>query len=360
MHPRPYLLLAELTYQCPLHCPYCSNPAKFQRNNELPTNDWLRVIEQAADLGALHVGFSGGEPLQRRDLEQLVAHSRRAGLYSNLITSGIGLDSQRATRLREAGLDAVQISLQSDEAGLADKIAGVKAHELKLKAAGIVREAGFPLTINAVLHRANIERLEQIILLAEKLGADRLELANTQYYGWAFRNRARLLPTRRQIDYALDVAAKARARLAGRLEILFIAPDYYGDRPKPCMNGWGNRFITVNPSGDVLPCPTAGDIPGLRFENVRNQTLQWIWNESDAFNRFRGTAWMPDPCRTCEFREIDFGGCRCQAALITGDAAATDPACSLSPDRRKLLRFVESIQGESPNQFFEDGLVFRQ
>ena len=361
MHTRPYLLLAELTYRCPLHCPYCSNPTGFRRGNELSTRDWERVIEQAADLGALHVGFSGGEPLQRPDLEQLVARARRVGLYSNLITSAVGLSPARAAALREAGLDSVQISFQADESTLADQIAGAMAHAVKLQAARTVRELGFPLTVNVVLHRANIDRLAEIIALAEKLEADRLELANTQYYGWAFRNRVQLLPTRDQIDCALEVTAVARARLSGKLDILFVAPDYYGDRPKPCMNGWGKRFITVNPSGDVLPCPTAGEIPDLHFDNVRERSLQWIWEDSEAFNRFRGTEWMPDPCRTCELREIDFGGCRCQAALITGNAAATDPACELSPHREQLIAFVESVQDASLNtELDRQGIAFRQ
>jgi pyrroloquinoline quinone biosynthesis protein E len=344
MHFRPYLLLAELTYQCPLHCPYCSNPAEVSAGHELSTADWQRVLRQAASLGVLHVGFSGGEPLQRQDLDQLVAAARGAGLYSNLITSAVGLNRRRAEQLKAAGLDAVQISFQSDEAGLADKIAGTHAHAKKLEMAGLIRALGFPLTMNVVLHRANIGRLEQLIGLAENLEAERLELANTQYYGWAFRNRAALLPTRAQIEQALEVTAAARQRLAGKMDILFVVPDYYSERPKPCMNGWGRRYLTVNPSGDVLPCPTAGEIPGLRFDNVRDKSLNWIWEQSEAFNRFRGIEWMPDPCRTCEFRELDFGGCRCQAALITGDSAATDPACSLSPQRERLTQFVESVQ----------------
>jgi pyrroloquinoline quinone biosynthesis protein E len=362
MPPRPYLLLAELTYRCPLHCPYCSNPPSAAGHGELSSEDWERVLQEAADLGALHVGFSGGEPLQRPDLERLIAAARNAGLYSNLITSALGLNRRRAEALKEAGLDAVQISFQADEAYLADKIAAIQAHAKKLEAACTVRELGFPLTVNVVLHRANIGRVEQIIALAENLQADRLELANTQYYGWAFRNRAVLLPTRPQIDEALRVTAAARLRLAGKLEILFVVPDYYSDRPKPCMNGWGNRFLTVNPAGDVLPCPTAGEIPGLRFDNVRAKPLRWIWHHSESFNRFRGTEWMPEPCRSCEFREVDFGGCRCQAALITGDASATDPACSLAPSREKLTRFVLFAQASNSGKSALDdpSVSFRQ
>jgi len=315
-------------------------------------------------MGVLHVGLSGGEPLQRADLVDLVAAARAAGLYSNLINSALGLDRPRAERLRDAVLDSVQISFQSDEAALADKIAGATAHRKKLEAARMVQEMGFPLTINVVLHRGNIGRLEQLIALAEELGAQRLELANAQYYGWAFRNRATLLPTRAQITRATEIAAGAKKRLSGKMEILFVAPDYYSERPKPCMNGWGRRFLTVNPGGDVLPCPTAAEIKGLRFDNVRTRSLAWIWNQSEAFNRFRGTEWMPEPCRSCDFREIDFGGCRCQAALVTGTAEATDPACSLSPYREKLMAFVESVQTCGPEEWSSDvsslGLAFRQ
>jgi pyrroloquinoline quinone biosynthesis protein E len=353
--PRPYSLLAEVTYRCPLHCPYCSNPTQFSRTTtELTRDEWKRVLDEAAELGALHVGFSGGEPLQRPDLAELVAASRAAGLYSNLITSAIGLSRTRAEELKTAGLDSVQISIQSDEEPLADAIAGTKSHANKLEAARLVRELDFPLTINIVLHRGNIARVAQIVALAEALGAERLELANTQFYGWAFQNRSALLPTREQIDGATKVALAAKNRLLGKMEILFVAPDYYGTRPKPCMNGWGNRHLTVNPVGDVLPCPTAGGIKSLRFDNVRAKSLRWIWTESESFNRFRGTEWMPEPCHSCEFREIDFGGCRCQAALLTGDAATTDPACSLSPFRERLTKFVDSIQGVTEENFGAD------
>ena len=344
MHPRPYLLLAELTYRCPLHCPYCSNPPVSRAAQELATADWQRVLQEAAALGILHVGFSGGEPLQRPDLEQLVATAHTSGLYSNLITSAIGLTRIRAEQLKQAGLDTVQISFQSDQPDLADQIAGTQAHRKKIEAAKLVRDLGFSLTMNVVLHRANIDRLEFLIALAEELGAERLELANTQFYGWAFRNRATLLPTREQIEQASRVGIAARQRLAGKLEILFVVPDYYSDRPKPCMNGWGSRYLTVNPVGDVLPCPTAAEIPDLRFDNVQAKSLKWIWQESEAFNRFRGTEWMPEPCRSCGFREVDFGGCRCQAALLTGNATATDPVCALSPEHQKLASFVDSIQ----------------
>ena len=348
MH-RPYLLLAELTYRCPLHCPYCSNPPLGRAGGELSTADWQRVLREAAQLGVLHVGFSGGEPLQRPDLEELVAVARSAGLYSNLITSAVGLTRARAEALKAAGLDAVQISFQSDLPSRADKIAGARAHAAKLEAARLVRDLGFPLTMNVVLHRGNIDRLAQVLDLAVEIGADRIELANTQFYGWAFLNRAVLLPSRRQIDEALQITRAARQRLAGKLEILFVVPDYYSDRPKPCMHGWASRYLTVNPAGDALPCPTASEIPDLRFDNVRSRSLSWIWHESEGFNRFRGTEWMPEPCRSCQFREVDFGGCRCQAALLTGDARNTDPVCGFSSQHQELRRFVESIQNDAPD-----------
>jgi pyrroloquinoline quinone biosynthesis protein E len=289
----------------------------------------------------MHVLFSGGEPLLRPELPELVKAAREAGMYTNLITSALGLSRDRARELKAAGLDNVQISFQAEDGAVADSIAGVTAHARKLEAARLVRELGFPLTFNVVLHRKNLGRLEAIIALAEELGAERLELANTQFYGWAFKNKEALLPTRLQLEEAERIATAAKARLSGKMEILYVLPDYYGDRPKPCMNGWGRRYVTVNPVGDVLPCPTAGEIKSLRFDNIRQHSLSWIWAKSEAFNRFRGTDWMPDPCRTCDLREVDFGGCRCQAALLTGDAANTDPACSLSPYRHTITRIID-------------------
>ena len=353
--PRPYALLAEVTYRCPLHCPYCSNPTTVgaavpsgeragpnalrtahttTNNSELTTEEWNRVISEAVALGVLQIGFSGGEPLARSDLAELIRSAREAKLYTNLITSGIGLDDDRLRALRDAGLDSVQLSFQSDESSLADEIAGARAHERKLDVAANIREAGIPLSLNFVIHRRNIDRLPQMIDLAEALEAERVELANVQFYGWAFRNRAALLPTREQVDRARDIATAAKARLAGKIDIFYVLPDYYETRPKPCLNGWAQRYLTVNPIGDVLPCPTASSaIPDLRFENVRTRDLNWIWRESESFNRFRGTEWMPEPCQSCPQREIDFGGCRCQAALLTDSAANTDPVCELSPNR---------------------------
>jgi PqqA peptide cyclase len=349
--PRAYALLAEVTYRCPLHCPYCSNPVTVPSgepaesvalrtphtpttNGELTTEEWKRVIQEAAALGVLQIGFSGGEPLARRDLAELVRAARETKLYTNLVTSGIGLDDDRLRGLRDAGLDSIQLSFQSDESNLADEIAGAHAHERKLHVAAKIRASGIPLSLNFVIHKRNIDRLPQMIDLAEALDAERVELANVQFYGWAFRNRAALLPTREQVDRARDVATAAKARLAGKIDIFYVLPDYYETRPKPCLNGWGRRYLTINPIGDVLPCPTASSaIPNLRFENVRARNLDWIWRESESFNRFRGTEWMPQPCQSCPQREIDFGGCRCQAALLTGNAANTDPVCEFSPDR---------------------------
>ena len=336
-----------MTYRCPLHCPYCSNPVDAPRGAELRADEWHRVLGEAAALGVLHAGFSGGEPLARADLESLITTARGAGLYTNLLTSGIGLDRDRASALRDAGLDSLQLSFQSDEAQLADAIAGAAAHARKLEAARTARALGLALSLNVVLHRANIDRLPQIIALAETLGAERLELANAQYYGLAFCNRAYLLPTREQVRVAFEIAQQAKERLRGRIEIFYVMPDYYEARPKPCMHGWGRRYLTVNPVGDVLPCPTASAIPGLRFENVRGGSLAWIWNESESFNAFRGTAWMQEPCASCPRREIDFGGCRCQAALLTGDAAATDPVCSLSPRRKMVDQILAGVEASA-------------
>ncbi len=341
--PRPYALLAELTYRCPLHCPYCSNPTQMQGEGagELSTAEWHRVFGEAAALGVLQTGLSGGEPLVRRDLPAIIQAAREAGLYTNLITSGIGLDQARTRELRDAGLDSVQLSFQANEATLADEIAGAPAHQRKLAAAAAIREAGLPLSLNFVLHRRNIDRLPQIIELTESLGAERVELANVQFYGWAFSNREALLPTREQVFRARDTATAARERLVGEIDIFYVLPDYYETRPKPCLNGWGQRYLTVNPLGDVLPCPTASSaIPEMRFENVRSRALDWIWRESESFNCFRGTAWMPEPCQSCPQKEIDFGGCRCQAALVAGTAAHTDPVCSLSPQRGLVDRIL--------------------
>jgi PqqA peptide cyclase len=331
--PRPFAILAELTYQCPLRCPYCSNPLNFgdYRGGELSTAEWRRVLEEAAELGALQAHLSGGEPLLRRDVIAIVRAATDFGLYTNLITSGLGLSRSRAEQLSAAGLAHVQISVQADEAVLSDEIAGIRSFARKLTAARLVKEFGWPLTLNVVLHRRNLDRISEIIDLAESVQADRVELANTQYYGWALRNRAALLPTRAQLERAESVVRDAAARLGDRMELIYVLPDYYEKYPKPCMGGWGARQLTVAPDGRVLPCPTAHDVP-LPRTSVREHSLRWIWEASPLFNAYRGTDWMPEPCRPCPRREADFGGCRCQAFALTGDAARTDPACSLSPD----------------------------
>jgi len=339
---RPYALLAELTYRCPLHCPYCSNPVQRPDDRDLTTGEWIRVIGEAAGIGVLQIGFSGGEPLLRPDLPDLVLAAREMGLYTNLITSGVGLDAPLAAGLQRNGLDSVQISFQADEPELADAIAGARVHERKLSAAMLVRQHGFAFSVNVVLHRRNISRLREIISFASQLGATRLELANTQYYGWAYLNRSHLLPTKEQVRAAALIAGEEKARLAGQMEIFYVVPDYFEERPKPCMNGWGQRHITVNPVGDVLPCPTASSILGLMFDSVRQHPLAWIWEQSDSFNRFRGSQWMMEPCRSCPMREIDFGGCRCQAALLTADPRRTDPVCGLSPDHHLVEAAVSS------------------
>ncbi len=335
----PLALLAELTHRCPLRCPYCSNPLALERAAaELDTATWERVLSEAAALGVLQVHFSGGEPLARRDLVRLVGHAASFGIYSNLITSGIGLEAGRMTALVEAGLEHVQLSLQDSDMAAGDRVAGLAAAQArKHRAAELVRNAGLPLTINAVVHRHNLGRLEAIIELALTLGADRLEIAHVQYYGWALANRAALLPSREQLERATTLVEASRARLKGVLAIDYVVPDYYARRPKACMGGWGRRFVNVTPAGTVLPCHAAETLPGLSFPNVATASLGQIWRDDPAFAHFRGTQWMPELCRSCERREIDWGGCRCQAFALTGNAARTDPACALSPDHDLLL-----------------------
>jgi PqqA peptide cyclase len=345
---RPYTLVAELTYRCPLRCVYCSNPLDYARHQrELDTVTWLRVFDEAEDLGVVQLNLSGGEPLVRDDLEALVAGARRLDLYTNLITSGIPLARDRLARLRDLGLDNVQISIQDVTAAASDRIAGTRSFERKLQVAAWVKELGFPLTLNTVLHRENLAQTAEVIALAERLGADRLELANTQYLGWALANREGLLPTREQLERARVVAADARRRLRGSMEVLFVTPDYFADLPKACVDGWGRRFIVVSPDGLALPCHAAHTMPDLSFENVKDRSLSDIWRDSPGFNAFRGEAWMPDPCRSCDRRGIDFGGCRCQAFHLTGRAAATDPACHLSPDHG-LIERARAVAAERP------------
>jgi pyrroloquinoline quinone biosynthesis protein E len=330
----PFGLLAELTHRCPLQCGYCSNPLELvKREDELSTEEWFSVFDQARALGALQVHMSGGEPLGRKDLPELVSHANSLGCYVNLVTSGLGLTRERLADLVSRGVDHVQLSVQDASREGADRIAGVKAHDYKLVAADLVTEVGVPLTMNVVLHRRNLDHVAGLIALAERMGAQRLELANTQYYGWALRNRAALLPTKGQLAAADPIVSAAQERLTGRMEIVYVIADYHEAHPKPCMYGWGARQLTVAPNGAVLPCPAATVIADLEIDNVRDKPLAEIWHDSSSFNAFRGTDWMREPCRSCARKEIDFGGCRCQAFQLTGDAANTDPVCSLSPRR---------------------------
>jgi PqqA peptide cyclase len=334
---RPTTLLAELTHRCPLHCPYCSNPLEMVRaQGEMGTEDWKRVFTQARELGVLQLGLSGGEPLVRKDLEELAIHARGLGLYTTLVTSGLGLTRVRAERLREAGLEHIQISIQDADSEVAEKIAGVSSVKQKQAAAAIVKELGFAFSINVVLHRANLDRIGAIIDLAAELGADRLELANTQYYGWALENRALLMPTREQLAHAQATAEDAMRRYKGKMQILFVLPDYFEKYPKPCYGGWGRLYLVVAPDGKVLPCHGATQITTLAFDNARDRSLEWIWHQSAAFTAFRGDSWMREPCRSCPRKTVDFGGCRCQAFALTGAAENTDPVCVLSPDRELI------------------------
>jgi pyrroloquinoline quinone biosynthesis protein E len=347
--PRPLSVLCELTYRCNLQCPYCYNPIALRAyRDELATDQWAGVLRQAAELGVVQAHFSGGEPTLRQDLPTLIEAAAACGLYSNLITQGTFLDDAALDRLIGAGLDHIQISIQAPQAELADRIASAQVHERKTRVLEQVRERNVALTLNCVLHRLNHDAIDDVIEYARHLGIRRLELANVQFYGWAYRNRTALMPTREQVRHGEERVAAARERLRGAMEIVYVLPDYFGDFPKPCMNGWGRQFMTVTPNGYVLPCPAAAGIGTLTFENVRNRGLAEIWRDSDSFERYRGTQWMPEPCRSCERREIDWGGCRCQAYLVTGNAGATDPACSLSPDHPAIVALREGNAQTQP------------
>jgi PqqA peptide cyclase len=328
----PLALIAELTYRCPLHCVYCSNPLEMvAAKSELTTEEWVRVFLESASMGMLHVHLTGGEPLARQDLTDLVAAAHTAGLYTNLITSGIGLSETRLGSLVEAGLDHIQLSFQDSREQEANWIAGTKSHALKVELSETIRKFRVAFTINLVVHRQNLDCLEEMVEFVERLHPDRLEIAHAQYYGWALKNREFLMPTREQVDRSMKIVSATQERLAGKMRIDSIVPDYYARYPKACMGGWGQRLLLIDPSGRVLPCHAAGVIPGMQFDNVREHPLEWIWKESAAFQRFRGQNWMQEPCRSCDRRFEDFGGCRCQAFLLTGDACATDPVCSLAP-----------------------------
>ena len=331
--PGPLWLLAEVTYRCPLHCAFCYNPVDFaQAGPELSTDDWLKVIREARALGAAQFGISGGEPLVRDDIEILVREARQLGFYTNLITSGVGLTEARLAALKDAGLDHIQLSFQDATREANNLITNTRTFDLKRKVATMTKAAGYPTVINCVLHRTNIDHLDRIIEMAAEIGAEYLELANTQYHGWAFLNRQSLMPSAAQLAEAEAVTERWKARLGKKMRILFVTPDYQTKKPKKCMNGWGEVFLSVTPDGLALPCHTARMLPGLEFPDVRDHSIDWIWHESPLFNRFRGTAWLPSTCQSCEDKDKDHGGCRCQAFMLTGDPGATDPVCPKSPD----------------------------
>ncbi|WP_075631690.1 pyrroloquinoline quinone biosynthesis protein PqqE [Novacetimonas hansenii] len=346
----PMSLLAELTHRCPLQCPYCSNPMALEpRANELTTTQWIDILDQAADLGVLQVHFSGGEPMARPDLPDLIRHAVGRGLYTNLITSGVLMTPASFAALVGAGLDHVQLSFQDIETANAEHVGGMKgAQAKKMAAAAMVVADGMPLTLNFVIYRENVGRVAQMIDAAAQMGARRVEIAHTQYYGWGLRNRDALMPTREQVEQATRAVEAARARYAGRLSIDYVTPDYYADRPKPCMGGWGRRFVNVSPSGRVLPCHAAESIPGVKIPDVRDATLGAIWDEAPLFTMFRGTDWMPAPCRTCDQREKDWGGCRCQALALAGDVAATDPVCERAPAHDQVTAAIARLPEVAP------------
>jgi pyrroloquinoline quinone biosynthesis protein E len=363
----PLWLLLELTYRCPLHCVFCYNPTNFaQTTAELATDDWLRVLREARALGAVQLGLSGGEPLLRDDLEVIVAEAHRLGFYINLVTSGVGLDETRIAALKAAGLDHIQLSFQDSTRELNDFLSSTKTFELKSKVAALIKRHGYPMVLNVVLHRLNIDHVAEILEMAQRMEADYVELANTQYYGWAWANRDKLLPSRAQLERAERETAEFRAHVGDKMRVFFVVPDYFETRPKPCMNGLGSIFLTITPDGTALPCHAAKMLP-LQFPNVRSAGVGWIWRDSPGFNHFRGDGWMKEPCRSCPEKSKDFGGCRCQAYLMTGDAANADPVCDLSPHHRLVTDAVARADGpavrpaveEKPLLFFRDAKTSR-
>ncbi|MFL6353702.1 MAG: pyrroloquinoline quinone biosynthesis protein PqqE [Bryobacteraceae bacterium] len=356
----PQAVIAEVTHRCPMHCVYCSNPIEMQnRDSELSTDVWKKIIHDAAEMGCWHLHLTGGEPLSRSDVPELIAAGRRAGLYVNLITSGLGLTRERLQQLIHAGLDHIQLSFQDEVEASANLFAGTRAHAYKLRVAEWIQEHRVAFTVNIVVHRGNIDRLSDLIALGERLRADKLEIANTQYYGWALKNRAHLLPTRAQLDKSVLLVANARERWKGKMRIDFVLPDYYAKYPKACMGGWGRGVMLIDPAGNVMPCHAAGVIPGMGFENAQQKPLRWIWEHSSSFQQFRGDAWMPELCRSCERKDIDFGGCRCQALLLAGDAAATDPTCSKSAMREVVEQILVQVNGHADADAAREGWVYR-
>ena len=354
----PLWLVVELTYKCPLKCPWCSNPVEFERyRNELSTDEWKSVLREGRKLGALQLGFTGGEPMLRRDLEELVEEADRLGYYTNLITSGVGLTVDRLRALKAAGLKQVQLSVQAPDRALDESLVGLDVFDHKIAIARAIKAEGLPMVLNIPVSRYNIDRTDEFIALAEDLGVEYVEFANLQYYNWALLNRAELLPTREQIERSERQVQAARERLGKKLTIYFVVPDYYDDRPKACMNGWGAIHLTIAPDGTALPCQEARLIETLDFPNVRDGDLTWIWRKSPAFQKFRGNSWMKEPCRSCDEKEKDFGGCRCQAFLLTGDASNTDPVCAKSPDRKIIDDLLGCAKREKPDG--ADRLIMR-
>ena len=358
---KPLWLLAELTYRCPLQCPYCSNPVEMAKyKNELTTEDWFRVMQQARKMGATQLGFSGGEPLVRKDLEDLIKEARRLGFYTNLITSGVGMDEARIVDFKEAGLDHIQISFQASNEELNNYIGKSKSFQHKYEMARLVKKYEYPMVLNIVLHRKNVDQIRDILDMTVDLNADYVELASTQYYGWSRINIDQLLPTRDQLKNAELVAREYQEKMKDKMKVIYVIPDYFENRPKKCMNGWGNIFLTIAPDGSALPCHAAGQLPGLEFPNVTDHDLEWIWDESPDFNKFRGTSWMKEPCKSCDEKHKDLGGCRCQAYMLTGDATNADPVCDKSEFHEKLHSDVDRIGKLSGDKKFEaKPLVFR-
>lgn len=344
----PLALIAELTHRCPLHCVYCSNPRELQsRALELSTAEWLRVFEQAAELGVLQTDFTGGEPLARTDIVELIRGARAAGLYVNLITSGLPLDESKLDTLIAAGLDHFQLSFQGATEDVAEEISGSKTHAQKLCVLDWLKSRRVAVTLNFVIHGRNLHQIAEMLAFAGSSSATRVEFAHVQYYGWAFANRAALLPTRAQLDDSIAFIKSAQERLRGKVRVEYVVPDYYAKYPKACMGGWGRKLMLIAPDGEVLPCHAAKIIPGLFFENVKNKNLRDIWETSATFQEFRGQEWMQEPCKSCDRREMDFGGCRCQAFLLGDDAAATDPVCSLSPKRGKVDAILTGLNASA-------------
>ena len=358
--PKPFWLLAEITYRCPLHCAFCYNPTDYvtHTQNELSTEQWIKVLREARKMGALQLGISGGEPLLRDDIEELVSEAGGLGYYSNLITSGVGLTEKRIAEFKRGGLDHIQLSMHDITKEINNFITDTNTFELKKKVAAMIKEYDYPMVLNVVIHRYNIEHIGEILDMAEQIGANYVELANTQYYGWSLVNRAQLMPTKEQLEKAEAITNRFREKVGNKMKVFFVVPDYYADRPKKCMNGWGEVFMIVTANGDVLPCHSARSLPGLTFPNVRDGAeLEWIWNESPAFNKYRGDDWMKEPCRSCPEKEKDLGGCRCQTYLLAGDAEGADPVCTKSPYRHLIDKAIQEAQ--NPAVINAHPIIFR-